>query len=89
MGRELCQTLLIYDNKHIPNDLKNMFGNLENIHELKNKLEKELIENKELLFVGQDDSSNGSDSEPSDDNLPLDESSKFIPILWKDEKIKL
>ena len=46
MGRELCQTLLIYDNKHIPNDLKNMFGNQENVHELKKKLEKELNENK-------------------------------------------
>ena len=89
MGRELCQTLLIYDNKHIPNDLKNMFGNQENVHELKKKLEKELNENKQLLLTGQGDSSQGSDSEPSDDNLPLDESSKFIPILDKDEKIKL
>ena len=46
MGRELCQCLLIYDCKHIPNDFKNMFRNQVNVHEIKKELEKELMKNK-------------------------------------------
>lgn len=45
--------------------------------------EKELLENKKLIQVGEGNSSEGSDSEPSEDNLPIDEVSKVIPILDK------
>lgn len=48
--------------------------------------EKELLENKKLIQAGEGDSSEGSDSEPSEDNLPLDEVSKVIPILDKKQK---
>lgn len=45
--------------------------------------EKELLNNKKLIQAGEGDSSEGSDSEPSEDNLPLDEFAKIIPIIDK------
>jgi len=51
--------------------------------------EKELLENKKLIQAGERDSSEGSDSEPSEDNLPLEEVSKVIPILDKKQKEQL
>jgi hypothetical protein len=51
--------------------------------------EKELLDNKKLIQAGEGDSSEGSDSEPSEDNLPLEEVSKVIPILDKKQKEQL
>ena len=45
--------------------------------------EKELLNNKKLLAAGDGDSSGGSDSEPSEDNLALDEMAKVVPIVDK------
>ena len=39
----------------------------------------ELSENKNLLKLGEGDSSSGSDSAPSDDNLPQKELQKNLP----------
>jgi hypothetical protein len=44
---------------------------------------KELKNNAKLISAGEGDSSGGSDSEPSDDNLPLDEVAKVVPIVDK------
>ena len=41
------------------------------------------MEDKKLLNSGDGDSSGGSDSEPSEDNLPVEEVAKVVPILEK------
>lgn len=43
----------------------------------------ELKSNKKLLSAGEGDSSGGSESEPSDDNLPAEEAQKFVPMVEK------
>jgi len=35
------------------------------------------------MAAGEGDSSGGSDSEPSEDNLPIDEAAKVVPIIDK------
>lgn len=46
----------------------------------------ELKENKDLLKKGNGDSSSGSDSAPSDDNLEPEEIIKIIPVVDKKTK---
>ena len=43
----------------------------------------ELQGNKELMFAGEGDSSSGSDSEPSDDNMDCHELVKQLPTVDK------
>ena len=43
----------------------------------------EILGNKKLLNAGEGDSSGGSDSEPSEDNLPVEEVAKVVPIVEK------
>jgi len=45
--------------------------------------EDELTSNTKLLKCGDGDSSGGSDSEPSEDNLPVEEVAKVVPIVDK------
>ena len=45
--------------------------------------------NKKLLKLGDGDSSGGSDSEPSEDNLPIEEAAKVVPIVEKNQIKKL
>jgi hypothetical protein len=52
------------------NALKDIFAN-----ELKN--------NKELMKKGDENSSSGSDSAPSEDNLDVEEIIKIIPVIDK------
>lgn len=52
-------------------------------------LSDELTNNKKLLQAGDGDSSGGSDSEPSDDNLPVEEVAKVVPIVDKNQMKKL
>ena len=52
-------------------------------------LMQELSENKKLMAAWDGDSSGGSESEPSEDNLPVEEMAKNIPIVDKKDKIKL
>lgn len=46
----------------------------------------ELKENKDLLKKGNGDSSSGSDSAPSDDNLEPEEIIKIMPVVDKKTK---
>ena len=46
-------------------------------------LAKELLENKSLMEACDEDSSAGSESEPSEDNLPIEEVANLIPIVEK------
>ena len=46
----------------------------------------ELSKNKSLMNAGDGDSSGGSDSEPSDDNLPVEEVAKVVPVLDMKQK---
>ena len=53
---------------------------------LKSLLAVELKENKDLLRKGEGDSSSGSDSAPSEDNLAPEDIIKVIPVLDKKTK---
>ena len=48
----------------------------------------ELKENESLIQKGNDQSSSGSDGEPSEDNLPVEEIVKIIPVLDKKTKLQ-
>ena len=48
----------------------------------------ELTENKELLRIGEGGSTSGSDSAPSDDNLPQSMLNKNLPPIEKQNKTK-
>lgn len=52
-------------------------------------LELELKQDKKLLACGDGDSSEGSESEPSEDNLPVEEVAKVVPIVDKNMKAQL
>jgi hypothetical protein len=41
------------------------------------------VEDKSLIACGDGDSSGGSESEPSEDNLPIEEVAKVVPIVDK------
>jgi hypothetical protein len=49
--------------------------------------QKELVEDKALMEVGEGDSSDGSESCPSEDNLPIEEVAKMVPIVDKKQQI--
>jgi len=89
MGYDLCRVLLIYENIYIPPELRHLYGKQEEGAEppdMSALFATELQENKKLIAAGEGDSSGGSDSEPSEDNLPVDEVAKLVPIV--DEKQK-
>ena len=46
----------------------------------------ELKANKELIQIGNGDSSSGSDDAPSEDNLAADEIMKIVPVDKKTKK---
>lgn len=85
MGADLCRTLLVYENIHIPPELEHLYGNKEEggPKDMSALFEKELTENKKLIAAGDGDSSGGSESEPSEDNLPVTEAAAFVPIVDK------
>ena len=87
MGKDLCRTLLIYENIYIPPELESLYGKKDkdnaNPQDMSQLFANELKENKKLLAAGDRDSSGGSDSEPSEDNLPVDEVAKVVPIVDK------
>jgi hypothetical protein len=86
IGRDLCRTLLVYDNILIPVEVKDYFKDDKSLVEtvdFKNALTNELIEDKKLIKAGDGDSSGGSDSDPSEDNLPIEEVAKVVPIVEK------
>ena len=93
MGRDLCRTLLIYENIYIPPELEHLYGKKGDDSSAQNDMSSlfanELKENKKLMAAGEGDSSGGSDSEPSEDNLPVDEVAKVVPIVDKQQKLQL
>jgi hypothetical protein len=91
MGADLCRTLLIYENIHIPPELEHLYGSKEDggPKDMSALFEKELTENKKLIAAGDGDSSGGSESEPSEDNLPVTEAAAFVPIVDKKQQLQL
>ena len=87
MGRDLCRTILIYENLYIPEELRHLYGSKgeegDGPADMSALFEQELQSNKKLLAAGDGDSSGGSDSEPSEDNLPVEEVAKVVPIVDK------
>lgn len=79
MGRDLIRTLLIYDNIFCPPELEHLFPHMKKAAEggppvdMSAVFMQEMAENKSLMDAGDGDSSGGSDSEPSEDNLPVEE----------------
>lgn len=79
MGRDLIRTLLIYDNIFCPPELEHLFPHMKKGAEKGEKVDmsavfmQEMAQNKSLMDCGDGDSSGGSDSEPSEDNLPVEE----------------
>ena len=53
---------------------------------MKTLLAEELKSNKDLISKGDGDSSSGSDSAPSEDNLKPEEIVKIIPVIDKKTK---
>ena len=80
---------MIYENIYIPPELEHLYGKQEDgkPKDIAALLEKEIIEDKKLIAAGDGDSSGGSESEPSEDNLPVDEAAKVVPIVDKTQKI--
>jgi hypothetical protein len=89
MGKDLCRTLLIYENIHIPPELEHLYGNKDDgaPQDMSALFAQELTENKKLLAAGDGDSSGGSESEPSEDNLPVNEVAAFVPIVDKKQQM--
>lgn len=85
IGRDLCRTILIYENLYIPPELEHLYGKQKDgaPTDIAALLEKEIVEDKKLIAAGDGDSSGGSESEPSEDNLPVDEAAKVVPIVDK------
>jgi len=85
LGRDLCRSILIYENIYIPPELEEIFGKQEEGKsiDVAANLEKEIVQNKTLISAGDGDSTGGSESEPSEDNLPVDEAAKVVPIVDK------
>ena len=52
-------------------------------------IEQEIVEDKSLIACGDGDSSGGSESEPSEDNLPVEEVAKVVPIVDQKQKVLL
>lgn len=88
MGQDLCRTLLIYANIFIPPELQHIYGKKEEGKEIDMSalLMQELAEDKKLMAAGDGDSSGGSESEPSEDNLPVEEAAKLVPIVDKKQQ---
>ena len=62
MGRDLCRTVLIYENLFIPEELRHLYGNKDDdspTMDMSKMFEEELASNKKLLSCGDGDSSGG------------------------------
>jgi hypothetical protein len=107
LGRDMCRTLLIYEQIYVPPELRSMFKarvkpkNSKQFSEepdddnstaldFKSLIMNELKENKKLLSLGDGNSSEGgSDSAPSEDNLPASDLLKQLPVADKTLKQKI
>ena len=91
MGVDLCRCLLIYGNIYCPPEFEHLFPAMKKgeVADMSAIFASELANNKSLLNAGDGDSSGGSESEPSDDNLPVEEVVKVVPILDVKQKQQL
>lgn len=104
MGRDLLRTLLIYTSLYVPPELGDIFKVKQPQVSGKQFAEDtpdlpalsisamivaELSENKNLIKIGNGDSTSGSDSAPSEDNLNPAELLKNLPVSDKTVKNKL
>jgi hypothetical protein len=97
LGRDLCRTLLIHQSIYIPPELEGLFKlkktqaatSASFAASINDIIMQELAEKKDLLRMGDGDSSSGSDSAPSDDNLDAAELIKNLPTVDKTLKKKL
>ena len=64
MGKDLCITIMVYNNLKLPETCQSTVPVIE-----KEDLIEELETNPEILTESNDDSSSGSESDPSEDNL--------------------
>lgn len=104
LGQDLLRTLLIYTSLYVPPELRDTFkykqpqGLSKQFTEdvpdhpalsITEMIMAELSENKNLIKIGNGDSSSGSDSAPSEDNLNPAELLKNLPVTDKIIKNKL
>jgi hypothetical protein len=102
LGRDLCRTILIYSKLYVPDELKGMFKARippppgKTFKEPENEPDDfadlvlcELQQDKNINKTGDGDSSSGSDSAPSDDNLEASELIKNLPEADKTLKKKI
>lgn len=86
MGTDLCRTLLVYDSIYVPPEFEHIFGKINKDgpkQDVGAAFAQKLAADKKLMDAGDGDSSGGSDSEPSEDNLPADKANEIIPITEK------
>lgn len=102
LGRDLSRTLLIYTSLYVPPELRSEFKYTEAPTQAKSFKEDvpivaesinklllaELSQNKDLIKLGDGNSSSGSDSAPSDGNLDPQELMKNLPTVEKSLKNK-
>lgn len=79
---------------YVPTELEGTFKIKANSNEsmvtsINNMLIQELNERKDLIKMGDGESSSGSDSAPSEDNLDVKELLKNLPVVDKTLKKKL
>lgn len=84
---------MVYEGLYVPDKIKDLYPDKDSITtgvaDYKDIIMKELREDKKLLKAGEGDSSGGSDSEPSEDNMPIEEIAKVVPIVEKSAIKKL
>ena len=85
MGASLCRALLGSSEASSPSiELKPYGESGESMPVVRaSEIMTELLETKELLEDPEEDSSSGSDSDPSEDNLEIEELKKFVPLRVK------
>ena len=91
MGKQLCLTLLVYNNLSVPQNPELVLpGTSMTLSQLRREdVMHELLASTELLSSGlghDEDSTDGSDSSPSEDNLDEQELAKFVPVTIKRQK---
>jgi hypothetical protein len=92
IGRDMCRTILVCDNIYIPPELEYLYPKDQEDGkpvDFTKALAETMLNDKKLMSAGDGDSSGGSDSEPSEDNLPVEEVAKLVPVLEKTQIKKL
>lgn len=87
LGKDLCRVLLIHQSIFVPPEVQIHFKIPKQFSEDSQQIViPELVQNKSLIKLGEGDSSEGSDSAPSEDNLTQAELQKNLPAPVKSLK---